>query len=160
MAWGVSFEAGRLIYRSRHGAIRGVETAFNVTQRGYHFSRSTGVLLLNPRAVIYLPRDWTLTLRGGAIRTTIAGARDWTPSAGASLTVPVTPRLSVSPSVAFHSESADVLQIHNISSRQFGSGVRFWLTDRATAGAYYFRVLYGANHLTNNSYGVYYAIRF
>jgi hypothetical protein len=160
VAWGASFEAGRGIYQSRHGVIRGLETDFNLTQRGYRFLPSTGVLLLNPRAVVYLPRDWTLTLRGGAIRTTITGVSHWTPSSGASLNVPVTHRLSVSPSVAFDSEATDVLQVRNISSRGFGSGVRFWLTDRTTAGAYYFRVLYGANHLTNNSYGVSYALRF
>ena len=101
-----------------------------------------------------------MTLRGGAIRTTIGGVSRSTPSGGASLNVPVLHRLSVSPTVAFDSEVADVLQVRNISSRAFGSGMRFWLTDRTTATAYYSRVLYGANHLADNSYGVSYALRF
>jgi hypothetical protein len=160
LAWAASFELGRLVYQSRSSAIRGVETDFNVTQRDYHLAPSAGVLLFNPRVVIYLPRDWTLILRGGAIRATIAGQSDWTPSGGVSLNVPVTRRLMVSPGMAFDSEPADVLQIQNISSRQFGSGVRFWLTDRTSLGGYYFRVLYGANHLADDSYGVSYALRF
>lgn len=160
VAWGASVEAGRGFHLSRHGLIRGLETDFNLTQRGYHFFPSTGVLLVNPRVIIYLPRDWMLTLRGGAIRTTIAGASRSTPLGGATLAVPVTRRLTISPTVAFDSEAADVVEVHNISSRAFGSGVRFWLTERTTATAYYSRVLYGANHLTNNAYGVSYALRF
>jgi hypothetical protein len=160
VAWAASFEAGRVLYESGHGAIRGLETDFNVTRRGYHFSPSPGVLLLNPSVVVYLPRDWTLTLRGGAIRTSIAGTSQWTPSGGAKLNVPVTYRLSFSPGVAFDSELFDVLQIRNVSSREFGSGARFWLTNRTSVEAYYSRVLYGANHLTKNSYGVSYVLRF
>lgn len=160
LTWAASFEAGRLVYQSRSSAIRGLETDFNVTQRDYHLAPSTGVLLLNPRVVIYLPRDWSLTLHAGTIRATIAGRSNWTPSGGLSLNVPVTHRLTVSPGIAFDSEPVDLLQIQNISSRQFGSGVRFWLTDRTSLGGYYFRVLYGANHLTDDSYGVSYALRF
>jgi hypothetical protein len=160
VGWAASFDVGRVIYESRHGAIRGIETDFNWTKRGYHFSPSTGVLLLNPSVVVYLPRDWTVTLRGGAIRTSIAGTSLWTPSGGAKLNVPVTRRLSVSPAVSFDSELFDVLQIRNVSSREFGSGGRFWLTNRTSVDAYYSRVLYGANHLTMNSYGVSYALRF
>ena len=48
VAWGASFEAGHGFYLSRHALIRGLETDFNLTQRGYHFLASTGVLLVNP----------------------------------------------------------------------------------------------------------------
>jgi len=160
VAWGASFEAGHGFRLSSHGLIRGLETDFNLTQRGYHFVQSTGVLLVNPRLVVYLPSDWMLTLKGGGIRSTVAGASQWTPSGGAILNVPVTHRLSFSPNVAFDTELSDVLQLRNMSSRGFGSGARYWLTERITAGAYYLRVLYGANHLTDNSYGVSYALRF
>jgi hypothetical protein len=160
VAWSASLEAGRVVYQSRRGAIRGLETDFNLTKRGYHFSPSTDVLLVNPTVVVYLPRDWALTLRAGAIRATIARASKWTPSGGAKLKVPLTRRLSFSPGVAFDSEFSDVLQISNISSREFGAEAHFWLTKLTSAGAYYFRVLYGANHLANNSYGVSYALRF
>ena len=163
--WSASFEAGRTLYQSgrsgiRRSAIRAVETGFNVTERGYHLSPSINIVLANPTVVIYLPRDWALVLRAGAIRTTVAGASSWAPSGGAKLNVTLTRRLSVSPAVAFDSELSDILQINNVSSRAFGAGVRFWLTRSTSAGAYYFRVQYGANHLADDSYGVSYALRF
>ena len=164
--WSASFEAGRTLYQSeqspvrRQGAIRALETDLNVTERGYHLSPSIHILLVNPTLVVYLPRDWALTLRAGAIRETIGGASTWTPSGGAKLSVPLTRRLSVSPAVAFDSELSNVLQINNVSSREFGGGVHYWLTRSTSAGAYYFRVLYGANHLASDSYGVSYVIRF
>jgi hypothetical protein len=160
VAWSGTAGAGRVLYQSNRRAIRGLETAFTLTKRGYYFSSSTDVLLVNPTAVVYLPRDWTLTLRAGAIRTTIAGAKKWTPSGGAKINVPLTRRLSVSPGVTYDSEPSDVLQIRNISSRGFGAGARFWLTRFTSVDAFYFRVLFGANHLANDSYGVSYALRF
>lgn len=165
ITWSASFEAGRTLYRPdpsvvRRRAIRAIETDFNLTERGYSLSPSIRILIANPTVVVYLPRDWSLSLRAGAIRTSIAAANTWRPSAGAKATVPLTRRLSISPAVAFDSELSDVLQINNISSREFGGGMHFWLTRSASAGAYYFRVLYGANHLASDSYGVSYAIRF
>jgi hypothetical protein len=167
-AWTTSLEAGALVYRCQTSvpvyrcrtAVRGLELDFNATQREYRLTSSAGVLGLTPRVVIYFPRDWTLTLRGGAIQATIGGLNHWTPSGGVSLNVPVTRRLILSPGVTFDSEPADVLQIQNISSRQFGTGVRFWLTERTSLGGYYFRVLYGANRLTADSYGASYTLRF
>jgi hypothetical protein len=164
--WSASFEVGRTLYRSgrsairRAGAIRALETDLNVTERGYHLSPSVHILMVNPSAIVYLPRDWSLALRAGAIRETIAGASTWTPAGGAKLNIPLTRRLSISPSVAFDSELSNVLQINNVSSREFGTGVHFWLTRNASVGGYYFRVLYGANHLASDSYGVSYALRF
>lgn len=165
IAWSASFEAGRTLYQFepsgiRRSPIRALEAVLALTERGYSFSPSIHILLLNPTVVVYLPRDWALSLRAGAIRTTIAGARSWTPSGGAKLNVPLTRWLSISPGVSFDSELSDVLQINNISSREFGGGMNFWLTKKASAGAYYFRVLYGANHLVSDSYGVSYALRF
>jgi hypothetical protein len=166
--WSTSLEAGTVVYRCRTGtpvhrcrtAVGGLEADFNATLREYHLTSSAGVLGLTPRIVIYFPRDWTLTLRGGALRATIGGLSDWTPSGGVSVNVPVTRRLILSPGVNLDSEPADILQIKNISSRQFGSGVRFWLTERTSLGGYYFRVLYGANRLTADSYGASYTLRF
>jgi hypothetical protein len=165
IAWSGSFEAGRTLYLSgqsaiRRRAIRAVEADFNVTERGYSLSPAIHMLLVNPTVVVYLPRGWTLSLRGGATRTAMPAATTWTPSGGAKLNVPLTRRLSVSPGVAFDSELSDVLQINNISSREFGGGMHFWLTESTSLGAYYFRVLYGANHLASDSYGVSYALRF
>ena len=165
IAWSASFEAGRTLYQSdrssiRRNAIRALEADFNLTERAYSLSPSIHILLADPSLVVYLPRDWMLTLRAGAIRTTLAGANTWTPSGGVKLNIPLTQRLSISPGVAFDSELSDVLQINNISSREFGGGVHLWLTRNASLGAYYFRVLYGANHLASDSYGVSYALRF
>jgi hypothetical protein len=164
--WSGSFEAGRTLYQSDRGrsshlsAIRALETNLSLTDRGYGFSPAVNVLLVSPSAIIYFPRDWTLTLRAGAIRETIGSASTWTPSGGAKLNVPLTRRLSVSPGVAFDSELSNVLQINNVSSREFGGGARYWLTRATSVSAYYFRVLYGANHLASDSYGVSYVIRF
>jgi hypothetical protein len=166
VAWSASFEAGRTLYQSnrspfRHpGVIRGLETDFNLTERGYSLSPSIHILLANPTLVVYLPRDWALALRVGAIRATVGGASTWTPSGGAKLNITLARRLNVSPAVAFDSELSNVLQINNISSRAFGAGARFWLTRNTSVSPYYFRVLYGANHLASNSYGVSYALRF
>ena len=121
---------------------------------------SRNVLLVSPAATIYFPHDWTLTLRAGAIRETIGSASTWTPSGGAKLNIPLTRRLSVMPGVAFDSELSNVLQINNVSSREFGGGARYWFTRNTSASAYYFRVLYGANHLASDSYGVNYVVRF
>jgi hypothetical protein len=160
VAWSGLLGAGRAVYQSPRGAIRGLEVDCNLTGRGYDLSPSTRILLLDPDVVVYFPRDWLLTLRAGAIRTTAGGATLWTPSGGAKLSVPLTRRLSISPAVAFDSELSDVLQIKNTSSRQCGVSSRFWLTSRTTVDAYYFRVLYGTNHLASSVYGVSYAVRF
>lgn len=165
-AWSGSLELGRTVYQSerdplrRAGLIRALEMNLNLTDRGYNFSPAVNVLLVSPAAIIYFPRDWTLTLRAGAIRETIGSANTWTPSGGAKLNIPLTRRLSVSPGVAFDSELSNVLQISNVSSREFGGGARYWLTRGASVSAYYFRVLYGADHLASDSYGVSYALRF
>jgi hypothetical protein len=160
VAWSGSVEAGRNLYQSRRSMIRGLETDFNLTARGYHFSPFMNVLLVNPTVVVYLPRDWALTLRAGAIQTTMAGTSTWTPSGGAKLNIPLARRFSISPQVSFDSEVSDVLQLTNISSREFGVGVRSWLTRRTSVEGYYFRVLYGTNQLADDSYGVSYALRF
>ena len=164
--WSGSLEIGRTVYQAdrgstrRAGLLRALETTLSLTDRGYSFSPAVNVLLVSPSAIIYFPRDWTLTLRAGAIRETIGAASTWTPSGGAKLNIPLTRRLSVSPGVGFDSELSNVLQINNVSSREFGGGARYWLTRSTSVSAYYFRVLYGANHLTSNSYGVNYVVRF
>ena len=165
-AWSGSFELGRTLFQAdrdslRHASpIRALETELNLTDRGYDFSPAVNVLLVSPAANIYLPRDWSLTLHAGAIRETIGSASTWTPSGGAKLNIPITQRLSFSPGVGFDSELSNVLQINSVSSREFGGGARYWLTKNASVSAYYFRVLYGANDLVSDSYGVFYAIRF
>jgi hypothetical protein len=165
-AWSGSLEIGRTVYQADRGStrraslIRALETTLSLTDRGYSFSPAVNVLLVSPAATIYLPRDWTLTLRAGAIRETIGSANTWTPSGGAKLIIPLTRRLSVSPGVGFDSELSNVLQINNFSSREFGGGARYWLTRSTSVSAYYFRVLYGANHLASDSYGVNYIVRF
>jgi hypothetical protein len=165
-AWSGSLELGRTVFQSERdslgpkGLIRALETTLSLTDRGYSFSPAVNVLLVSPAATIYLPRDWTLTLRAGAIRETIGSANTWTPSGGAKLIIPLTRRLSVSPGVGFDSELSNVLQINNVSSREFGGGARYWVTRSTSASAYYFRVLYGANHLASDSYGVNYIVRF
>ena len=164
-AWSASFEAGRTLYQFdpnaiRRSLIRGVEADVNLTERAYSLSPSVRIFLVNPSLVVYLPRDWTLTLRAGAIRSEVAGARKWTPSGGVKLDVSLTRKLRVSPGVAFDSELSDVLQINNISSRALGAGVHYWLTRSTSVGGYYFRIQYGANHLGSDSYGVSYALRF
>ena len=164
--WSGSLEIGRTVYQAdrgstrRAGLIRALETNLNLTDRGYSFSPAVSVLLVSPAATIYFPSDWTLTLRGGAIRETVGSTSTWTPSVAAKLNNPLTRRLSVSPGVGFDSELSNVLQINNVSSREFGGGARYWVTRSASVSAYYFRVLYGANHLVADSYGVFYAIRF
>jgi hypothetical protein len=165
-AWSGSLEIGRTVYQADRGSthraslIRALETTLSLTDRGYSFSPAVNVLLVSPAATIYLPRDWTLTLRAGAIRETIGSANTWTPSGGAKLIIPLTRRLCVSPGVGFDSELSNVLQINNVSSREFGGGARYWLTRSTSVSAYYFRVLYGANHLASDSYGVNYIVRF
>jgi hypothetical protein len=165
IAWSGSLEAGRTLYQSEHDPvhrnfIRAVETDLNLTERGYSLSPSVHILLVNPTVVVYLPRDWAVALRAGAIHTTLGGSSTWTASGGAKVNITLTRRLNVSPAVAFDSELADILQINNISSREFGGGMHFWLTKNANVGAYYFRVFYGANHLASHSYGASYALRF
>ena len=163
--WSASFEAGRALYRFdpsaiRRSLIRGVETDLNLTERAYSVSPSIKIFLANPSLVVYLPRDWALTLRAGAIRSEAGGKSTWTPSGGAKLDVSLTRKLRVSPGVAFDSELSDVLQINNISSRALGAGVHYWVTRNTSVSGYYFRVQYGANHLASDSYGVSYALRF
>ncbi len=121
------------------------------------------VLLVSPAATIYFPRDWTLTLRAGAIRETIGSASTWTPSGGAKLNIPLTRRLGRDArSLLFDSGSFPTsCRINNVSSREFGSaGRRYWLTRSTSASAYYFRVLYGESHLASDAYGVSYVVRF
>ena len=164
--WSGSLEIGRTVYQAdrgstrRVGLLRALETTLSLTDRGYSFSPAVNVLLVSPAAIIYFPGDWTLTLRAGAIRETIGSASTWSPSGGAKLNIPLTRRLSVMPGVAFDSELSNVLQINNLSTREFGGGARYWLMRSTSVSAYYFRVLYGANHLASDSYGVNYVVRF
>jgi hypothetical protein len=164
--WSGSLELGRTVYQAergstrRAGLIHALETNVNLTDRGYSFSPTVNVLLVSPAAIFYFPGDWTLTLRAGAIRETIGSASTWSPSGGLKLNIPLTRRLSVMPGVAFDSELSNVLQINNVSTREFGGGAHYWLTKNTSATAYYFRVLYGASHLASDSYGVSYVLRF
>ena len=147
---------------SETNLVRGVE--FTYGQHWYWY-QSSRILALNGTAVVYLPREWTLSLGATGARSAFSGTgAEWRPSGITRLAFPMArrdeKRLSGNVFFAAGTENfAQVDQLGKFASQTYGGGLRFQMTARqeVTAyGAYQKR----APDRTDTSFGLSYGIHF
>ena len=142
--------------------LRGVE--FDYGQHWYWYQTSR-ILTLNGTTIVYLPRDFTLSLGATGVRSTFSGTgAEWRPSGITRLGFPLAnwgeKRLSGSVFFAAGTEDfAQVDQIGRFASQTYGGGLRFQISARQDVTGY-------ASHQkrtqdrTDTSFGLSYGIHF
>jgi len=119
--------------------VRGIE--FDYGQHWYWY-QAARILSLSGTAIVYFPREWTLTLVGTGARSAFSGAgAEWRPSGVARTGFPLArwagKRLSGNLFFAAGTEDfAQVDQIGRFASRTYGGGLRFQLTARQDITGY------------------------
>jgi Tetratricopeptide repeat len=144
------------------GAVRGLE--FDYGQHWYWYSTAR-ILTLSGTAIVYFPREWTLTLAATGARSAFSGTGvQWRPSGVSRIGFPLTrsarKRLSGNLFFAAGTEGfAQVDQIGSFASQTYGGGLRFQLTPRQdiTGYASYQKRTQGR---TDTNFGFSYGIHF
>jgi tetratricopeptide (TPR) repeat protein len=142
--------------------LRGVE--FDYGQHWYWYQTSR-ILTLNGTTIVYLPRDFTLSLGATGVRSTFSGTgAEWRPSGITRLGFPLAnwgeKRLSGSVFFAAGTEDfAQVDQIGRFASQTYGGGLRFQINARqgVTGYASYQK---RTQDRTDTSFGLSYGIHF
>jgi tetratricopeptide (TPR) repeat protein len=142
--------------------LRGVE--FDYGQHWYWYQMSR-ILTLNGTTIIYLPRDFTLSLGATGVRSTFSGTgAEWRPSGMTRLGFPLAnwgeKRLSGSIFFAAGTEEfAQIDQIGRFASQTYGGGLRFQINARqdVTGYASYQK---RTQDRTDTSFGLGYGIHF
>ena len=142
--------------------LRGVE--FDYGQHWYWYQTSR-ILTLNGTTIIYLPRDFTLSLGATGVRSTFSGTgAEWRPSGMTRLGFPLAnggeKRLSGSIFFAAGTEDfAQIDQIGRFASQTYGGGLRFQINARqdVTGYASYQK---RTQDRTDTSFGLSYGIHF
>ncbi len=142
--------------------LRGVE--FDYRQHWYWY-QTFRILTLNGTTIIYLPRDFTLSLGATGVRSTFSGtAAEWRPSGMTRLGFPLAnggeKRLSGSIFFAAGTEEfAQIDQIGRFASQTYGGGLRFQINARqdVTGYASYQK---RTQDRTDTSFGLSYGIHF
>jgi tetratricopeptide (TPR) repeat protein len=133
------FDVDRGWKSSGAGAVRGVE--FDYGQHWYWY-QAARILTLNGTAILYLPREWTLTLAATGARSAFSGTGvQWRPSGLSRVGFPLAQwsgkRLSGNVFYAAGTEDfAQVDQIGSFASHTYGGGVRFQLTAKQDITGY------------------------
>lgn len=131
----------------------------------WYWYQSSRILALTGTAIVYLPRDWTLSLGATAARSTFPGtAAEWRPSGITRLNFPLPncgpKRLTGSVFYAAGTEDfAEVDQIGRFASQTYGAGLRFEITPRQDVtgyGSYQKRT----QDKTDTGFGIGYGIHF
>jgi len=142
--------------------LRGVEIVYGQHWYWYNTAR---ILTINGTTLLYLPREWSWSLRWTAARSDFSGTGvEWRPSGMTRLEFPISAwdehRLRGNLIFAAGTENfAQVDQIGRFSSQTYGGGLRFQLTARQdlTANAGYQK---RTQDRTQTSFGFTYGIRF
>jgi len=119
--------------------VRGVE--FDYGQHWYWYQQSR-ILTLNGTTILYLPREWTLSLAATGARSAFSLTRaEWRPSGMTRLEFPLAgwreKRLSGNVFFAVGTEDfARVDQIGRFASETYGGGLRFQITARQDVTSY------------------------
>ena len=119
--------------------VRAVE--FDYGQHWYWYQQSR-ILTLNGTTILYLPREWTLSLGATGARSAFSGTGvEWRPSGMARLGFPLAgwneKRLSGNIFFAAGTEDfAQIDQIGRFASQTYGGGLRFLITARQDATSY------------------------
>jgi tetratricopeptide (TPR) repeat protein len=142
--------------------LRGVE--FDYGQHWYWYQTSR-ILTLNGTTIVYLPRDFTLSLGATGVRSTFSGTgAEWRPSGITRLGFPlanwIERRLSGNIFFAVGTEDfAQVDQIGRFASQTYGGGLRFQISagqDVTGYASYQKRT----QDRTDTSFGLSYGIHF
>jgi hypothetical protein len=142
--------------------VRGVEIVYGQHWYWYLTSR---VLTLSGIAIVYLPREWTISLGATGARSAFPGTgAEWRPSEIARLGFPLAgwgpKRLSGNVFFAAGTEDfAQVDQIGRFTSRTYGGGLRFQINARQDVtgyGSYQKRT----QDRTDTAFGLSYGIHF
>jgi tetratricopeptide (TPR) repeat protein len=104
--------------------LQGLESSYQEHSLWY---RGAQVLTLNTTQIVYLPREWILTLSVTGSHTRFTdGEEDWVPSGSARVGFPLVRRFSGSALFAVGAENfAQVDQIGRLSARTYGGGLRY-----------------------------------
>jgi tetratricopeptide (TPR) repeat protein len=156
------FDLDRGLRIRERGWGRGIEFAYG---QHWYWYQTARILTLNGVAVLYFPRDWSLTLAATGARSGFSGTGvEWRPSGITRLGFPLagwsTARLSGNVLFAAGSENfASSDQIGRFASQTYGGGLRFEYSPR-----FYLAFNYSYQKRTQNrtdSYtGVSYGVRF
>jgi tetratricopeptide (TPR) repeat protein len=115
-------------------ALRGVEIAF---AQHWYWYQAARILTVTGTVLMYLPRDWLLTVGATGARSAFSGSGvEWRPSGTARLGFPLaTKGLSGNVFFAVGTENfAAADQIGRFSSQTYGGGLRFRFTSRQDIG--------------------------
>jgi tetratricopeptide (TPR) repeat protein len=142
--------------------VRGVEFVYG---QHWYWYRASRILTLSGTTILYLPREWTLSLGATGARSAFSGTdAEWRPSGIIRVGFPLagwsTKRLSGNAFLAAGTEDfAQVDQIGRFASRTCGGGLRFQITARQDIAGYagYQERTQGR---TDASLGMSYGIRF
>jgi tetratricopeptide (TPR) repeat protein len=111
--------------------VRGAEIVYG---QHWYWYQSARILTLSGTVIVYLPREWTLSLGATGARSAFSGTgAEWRPSGITRLEFPLadwgTKRLSGSAFYAAGTEDfAQVVQIGRFASQTYGGGLRFQIT--------------------------------
>lgn len=138
--------------------VRGVEIDY---AQHWYWYQTARILTLNGTAIIYLPRDWLLSLGATGARSAFSGSgAEWRPSGTARLGFPLATRLSGNVFFAAGTENFAVAdQIGRFASQTYGGGLRFRFTPRqdiSVVSSYQRRT----QNRTDTYLGISYGIRF
>lgn len=156
------FDLGHGWRTSETGLVRSVE--FNYGQHWYWY-QSSRILALNGSAIVYLPQDWTFSIRSTSWRSAFSGTgTEWRPSGIARLGFPLVrwdqKRLSGNIFFATGTEDfAQADQIGRFASQTYGAGLRFQLTARQDLTGYAAYQKRTQSH-TDTTFGFSYGIHF
>jgi hypothetical protein len=159
---GAFFELDHGFKISEDHPIRGIEIVYG--QHWYWYTTGR-ILTANETTIVYLPRDWTLTIALTEARSHFTGTNiDWKPSGQTRLSVPLgrwsERELTGNMFFAVGTEDfAQVDQIGSFASRTYGGGLRFRfdaLQDVTGYGAFQQRT----QDRAQTSFGLSYGIRF
>jgi tetratricopeptide (TPR) repeat protein len=121
------------------GLLRGVEIAYG---QHWYWYRASRILALNGMAIIYLPREWTLSVGATGARSAFSGTRaEWRPSGTSRIAFPLASRddKHLSGNVFFATGTEDFAQVDQIgrfSAQTYGGGLRFQMTSRQDVTGY------------------------
>jgi hypothetical protein len=156
------FDFDRGLARREAKFLKGVELEYG---QHWYWYQTARILTLNGAAILYFPRDWSLTLGATGARSAFSGTGvEWRPSGITRLAFPLagwsSARLSGSVLFAAGSENfASADQIGRFASQTYGGGLRFEYSPR-----FYVAFNYSYQKRTQNrtdSYtGVGYGVRF
>jgi len=113
--------------------VRGLEFVYG---QHWYWYQSPRILTLTGTTIVYLPREWTLSLGATGARSAFSGtAAEWRPSGITRLAFPLAgwgaKRLSGNVLFAAGTEDfAQVDQIGRFASQTYGGGLRFQITTR------------------------------